>query len=118
MREEWEDGTWSAWDGQRTAWFSCWSVRDGDTPVPAADLLESFAGRTGLDGEEVELSAGGTLLGRGVIGPHEEDGKPLWNLKALSATDGRIALLNLYYHDEADREWALSQWRALTCEDE
>jgi hypothetical protein len=33
----------------------------------------------------------------------------------LSAVDGRIALCNLFYHDEADREWALGQWRALTC---
>src|SRR5262249_12527337 len=33
MAEEWKEGSWSAWDGDRTVWFSCWSVRRDDGPV-------------------------------------------------------------------------------------
>jgi hypothetical protein len=114
MLEEWKDDTWSAWDGGRTVWFSCWSVRREDGPVPARELLASFTERTGLEGESVELESEG-MVGRGAIGPYEEDGQEMWNLKALSAVDGLVALCNLFYHDEADREWAISQWHALKC---
>ena len=109
-----KDDTWSAWDGGRTVWFSCWSVRREDGPVPARELLASFTERTGLEGESVELESEG-MVGRGAIGPYEEDGQEMWNLKALSAVDGLVALCNLFYHDEADREWAISQWHALKC---
>jgi hypothetical protein len=114
MTEGWKDGNWSAWDGERTVWFSCWNVQREDTPVPANELLTTFSERTGLDGEVVEFQDDG-LVGRGAIQPHEEEGREMWNLKAFSAVAGRIALCNLFYHDEADREWALTQWRALKC---
>jgi hypothetical protein len=114
MLEAWKESTWSAWDGERTLWFSCWNIEQDDEPVPAAELLARFAERIDLSGEAVQLKVG-KLIGRGAIRPYEEDGEEMWNLKVLSAVDGRIALCTLVYHDEADREWALSQWRALTC---
>lgn len=114
MSEQWKDSTWSAWDGERTVWFSCWNVQRGENPVPADELLERFVKSTGLEGKPVELDSEG-MIGRGAIGPYEEDGEQLWNLKGLSAVDGRVALCNLYYRDEADREWAMKQWHALTC---
>jgi hypothetical protein len=114
MVEEAKDGNWSAWDGERTVWFSCWNVESDDAPVPADELLATFSERTGLEGEVVEFQEDG-MVGRGAIQPYEEDGEEMWNLKAFSAVPGQIALCNLFYHDEADREWALTQWRALKC---
>src|SRR5262245_9958593 len=34
MSEKWEEGTWCAWDGERTIWFSCWTFQaeDGSRP--------------------------------------------------------------------------------------
>ena len=74
MAELWEDGTWSAWDGERTVWFSNWQARRGNHPVPAAELVEQFAERTGLEGERVDLDVEG-MVGRGAISPYEEDGE-------------------------------------------
>jgi hypothetical protein len=31
-----------------------------------------------------------------------------------SAVAGRLALCNIFYPDEADRDWAIATWHALT----
>ena len=110
--EKWEEGSWCAWDGERTVWFSCWSfnTEDGDPPRPD-ELLDRIPEE--FKGEQLNHSYK-NLIGRAVIGPHEgEDGEAMFNLKGFSAIPGGLALCNIYYHKESDRQWAIQQWHTL-----
>jgi hypothetical protein len=111
MSEEWQEGTWSAWDGERTVWFTCWRFepRDGGSRPPE-DLLRTA--HKDFRGELLEHRAG-ELLGQASVQEYEEDGDEMWNLKAFSAVPGRLALCNIYYHDEDDRSWAIDTWHKL-----
>jgi hypothetical protein len=111
FEEQWEKGTWSAWGGGRTIWFSCWSYeREGDAPRSAEDILANR--RWDYEGEELTHRKG-PLVGRAVRRPYEEDGERMWNLKGLSAVPGGLALCNIFYPDESDAEWAVRQWHSL-----
>jgi hypothetical protein len=108
-----EDKTWSAWDGQRTVWFSNWGLTKQDgAPVPAAEVLEAMKLPPGKT--LIRHRAGG-LVGKAQRGETEEDGEKLLNLKAFSAVDGKAALCNVFYHDPADDDWAVATWHSLTC---
>jgi hypothetical protein len=111
MAEEWtDDGRWSAWDGERTVWFSAFTLQkpDGSTPT-AEECLERL---TPPAGEAVEYR-GERVLGRAGFGPYEEDGEQLWQLNARSAVAGAAALCNIFVRDPADRDWAIATWQSL-----
>lgn len=111
--EEWEENgeTWSAWHGGRTIWFTSWSVcGENDETLSAREIIDS---RTWPERGEFIDHAEGAMLARAVFLPTEENGQPLWNLKAYTAVDGNFALCNIYVHDEADRQWAIDTWKAL-----
>jgi hypothetical protein len=111
MAEKWEDNTWSAWDGQRTVWFSNWGLtRKDGSPVPAAEALKVM---TIPEGKPVRHKEG-SLIGRGGLRETEEDGEVLQNLMAISAVDGKTALCNIFYHDKGDYDWAVATWHSLT----
>jgi hypothetical protein len=111
MTELWEDNTWSAWDGQRTVWFSNWSITTkDDAPVPAAEVLQAMQ----LPEGDLIHHRDGDLIGKAILGETEEDGEELLNLKAFSAVAGKAALCNIYYHDEDDQDWAMATWHSLT----
>jgi hypothetical protein len=111
LAEEWETNgqTWSAWLGGRTVWFTSWSLRAGEEPQPAGEILRDL---DLPDGETFEF-ASGNVLGRAVFVAHEEDGDRLWNLKAYSAVDGGFALCNVFVEHRDDLDWALDVWRTL-----
>ncbi len=111
MAEKWdEEGTWCAWDGQRTIWFTAFSrTNDDGTAVPARNILDKSADG---DGELFEFSSE-TVLGRAHFAPYEEDGEELWNLKVRVAANGAFAICNFYFHDEQDRDWAISTSKSL-----
>jgi hypothetical protein len=111
MAEEWEDLTWSAWDGQRTVWFNNWSItRQDGSPVPAEAVLDAMKLPKG---DLIDHRHDG-LIGKAIVDETEEDGEVLQNLKAFSAVDGKSALCNIYYHDKDDFDWAISTWHSLT----
>jgi hypothetical protein len=111
MAEMWEDNTWSAWDGDRTVWFSNWSLtKKDDTPVPAAEVLKAMS----LSEGDVIRHRDGKLIGRACLRDTEEDGEELINLQAFSAVNGKAALCNIFYHDENDYDWAVETWHSLT----
>jgi hypothetical protein len=112
MAEAWEGLTWSAWDGQRTVWFDNWGISDKDgSPLPADAVLEVMQ----LPAGDLIHFRHGELIGKALLGETEEDGERLLNLKAVSAVEGRSALCNIFYHDEADYDWAVATWHSLTC---
>src|SRR5262249_25542268 len=111
MAEKWDDNTWSAWDGERTVWFSCWSLSKKDgTPVPAADVLRA------MDLPEGKLIGHRDkhLVGKAIGQVTEEDGKKLINLMAYSAVDGKAALCNIFFPDKKDSDWAIETWHSMT----
>lgn len=111
MAEEWDEGTWSAWDGRRTVWFTSWSLTtQKDEPVPAAEALQSMNLREG----KVIRFRKDKLIGKAVRRETEEDGETLRNLQAYSAVDGKAALCNVFYPDPADDDWAVETWHSLT----
>ncbi len=113
MTESWEGHTWSAWDGQRTVWFSNWSLTKKDkasTPVPAAEVLKAMK----LPDGDVIHHREKKQIGKAILGETEENGEKLINLKAFSAVDGKAALCNIFYHDKTDYDWAVATWHSLT----
>jgi hypothetical protein len=110
MAEEWDEGTWSAWDGRRTVWCTAFTFRPKAGGEPTAE--ETLAGMTLEEGERLE-HRGDKIIGRAVLGPHEEDGRQLWRLSARSAVAGSAVLCNVFFDDPGDRDWAIRTWRSL-----
>lgn len=111
MAQKWDELLWSAWDGERTVWFSNWGITNKGTPVPAEECLAAM--KLPDPDAEVIRHRDGELVGKAVRGVSEEDGEELLNLKAFSAVDGKAALCNVFYHDDADDEWAVRTWHSL-----
>jgi hypothetical protein len=110
MAEEWEDGSWSAWDGVRTVWVTAWNINTGQKKPTA---VRTLAEMELPDGEVIHHKADG-LVGKAIWKPYEENGEQLWNLKAFSAVPGKAALCNVYVPKASDRAWALATWKSLT----
>jgi hypothetical protein len=110
MAEEWDKGTWSAWDGQRTVWCTTFTFQRRAGGEPSAE--ETLEGMKLEAGERFE-HRGDKIIGRAVLGPHEEDGRKLWRLSARSAIAGSAVLCNVFFNDIADRDWAIQTWRSL-----
>jgi hypothetical protein len=111
MTEAWEEGTWSAWDGQRTVWFTAWSFKaNDDSPIPAAKVLKELTLR---EGDPIQHRQD-RLIGKAVVRETEEEEKVLQNVNAFSAVDGKAALCNIFYEDKADYDWAVATWHSLT----
>jgi hypothetical protein len=113
MAEEWdEEGTWSAWDGRRTVWFSSFTLtaEDGDKPS-AATILQS---RELPEGERFQHQ-GQRVQGIATFSPHEEDGKAIWRLSGQTAASGTLGVSNVFVPTQEDRDRALEIWRSLDC---
>jgi hypothetical protein len=113
MAEEWDEKgrSWSAWDGRRTVWFSCFTRQKPDGSAASAE--ETLAGAAPLpEGEGLDYQREG-LVGRAALTPYEEDGEAMWNLKAYAAVAGNLALCNVFFHNLADRDWAVATWHSL-----
>jgi hypothetical protein len=114
LAETWDDGLWKAWDQTRTVWFNWWRLEGKDGGKPSAEQLLNTAKFPDDEGGEWFDHHAGNLIGRAVLKPHEENGERLWNLCARSALAGRLALCNVFFRDEADRDWAIATWHSLT----
>lgn len=111
MAEQWDEhGTWSAWDGQRTVWFTSYTLEKKNDEPPTA--VESLEGSLLPEGERIE-HRGDRVIGRAVLAPYEEDGEKLWQLSARSAVAGGLVVCNIYIKNLADRDWAISTWQSL-----
>lgn len=112
LRENFEDGTWSAHDDGRTVWVTSFAVDGnlgaGGDAADAAALLEHKL----PPGERLTLQVGRRV---GVASLHktEEDGTALWCLQAQSALPGMLAMCSIYFEDEAHRAWAIATWHSL-----
>ena len=83
--------------------------KEDEEGLSPSEILDS---RTWPDGEIIE-HAEGDLLGRAVFVECEEEGQPMWNLKAYSAVEGNFALCNIYLQEKTDLPWALEVWKSL-----
>jgi hypothetical protein len=112
MAESWdEEGTWSAWDGDRTLWFTAFTREHSDgRKIPAQEVLEEASD---LPEEERLEFQNEEIRGQACFVPYQEEGEELWNLKAQVAADGAFAICNIYVHDPADRDWAVQVWQSL-----
>jgi hypothetical protein len=111
MAEEWDtEGTWSAWDGERTVWFTAFTRKNDDgSDMSAQDIL---AAASDIGRETIKFQAE-RVIGRAALLPYDENGEQLWNLKAQVAAAGAFAVCNIYFHEMCDREWAISTWKSL-----
>jgi hypothetical protein len=111
--EEWdEEGTWSAWDGRRTVWFSSFAFSGDDGSQPSTD--ETLQSRDLPEGERFEHHGEG-VVGIASFSPQEEDGQAMWNLSGLTAAAGRLGVSNVFVPTRQDLDWALDTWRSLDC---
>lgn len=110
--ERWEnDGeNWVCWFEERSIWFTSLSFQKQDETVPdPAEILEEFPLP---DGEPVALECTGAV-GNAVVGVFEEEGENQLQLQGRAAIPGGVALVNVSFADERDREWAVATWRSL-----
>jgi hypothetical protein len=100
-----EDGTWSAFDGQRTLWFSSFRVGDGgERPKNDRDLLSSGP----LDGDPVELALAPLPYRASVKTRDDGDGAgPYRILQAEVASLGSLAVLTVAFSEPGDLELAV-----------
>ena len=109
--EKWDDEgkTWCAWDEGRTIWFTSFALESDKEPArPAEECLELMP----LEGEGERFDHRQEhLVGRAIWAPGEEDGEPVWQLQALTATPGGAALLTICVEDPKDKDWAIRAWR-------
>jgi hypothetical protein len=111
MIENWtRDGLWHAQGPNRAVWFCWWELQKDNGARPTArELIDS---RKLPAGERLELQEG-SLVGRAVFQPFEEEGKWIWNLMCFTAVDGNLAMLNIFIDDQNQRDWAMGVWRSL-----
>lgn len=116
---EWVDeDRWAAWDSSRgTVWVSPLSLAKQDgSPVPAEELVTKLPADAPPDPTLARRED--RLVGRGAfldVDPEATEGSRL-NLQAFAATDGHLAVFNVYLTDPDDRAWAIETWRSL-CRD-
>ena len=109
LAEAWESEgqAWSAWHGGRAVRFTSWTVRDGDDPEPACDILRDLELP---EGETFEHESG-PVRGRACF--CRQDDEDRWALKAYSAVDGGFAECDVFVKDRDDLPWALEVWQTL-----
>lgn len=106
-----DDGTWSAWDGTRSIYFSSFVLkRPGGKKASARDTLREAPLPDGKRWEH----RGERTIGTAVFSRCEEDiGGRSWQLNGRMAVDGTLAVCEIIVPSEADRDWALSVWRSI-----
>jgi hypothetical protein len=113
IRREDDGRTWTAWDDEITVW-----LRDQSLGHPERDALPTpsqavAAARRNLPpGEPVEKLAG-RVVGEAVFDAHVEDGRTVGRLSGVAAAGNRLAVLNIFLRDPADRARAVDLWRTL-----
>jgi hypothetical protein len=107
------DDDWKAFDQTRSVWFHYWRLEgeDGSTP-PAEQLLEAIKLPDEEDAEWLEYK-GEKVIGRASLKEYEEEGERRWNLSGRSAVPGQVALCNIFYRNESDRDWAIATWHSM-----
>ncbi len=110
LAEAWEEQgqTWTAWYGGRGVRFTSWSVREGEDPQPAREVLDELE----LPEGDVIERREGPLLGRAVFCPEEQETGP-WALHAYAAVDGGFARCDVLVKGRDDLAWALDIWKTL-----
>ena len=111
--ETWdEQGTWSAWDGARTLWFTSFGMKDADGKDRLATVEETLAGLPRLEGETTAF-AEGKVRGIASLGRGRVKGVELQQLRAYAAAPANAAVLTSAFETGADPAWAYDVWRSL-----
>lgn len=111
--ETWdEQGTWCAWDGTRTLWFTSFSMKDAKGADRSATVEETLAGLPNLEGEKSAFTAG-KVRGIAALGRGHDKGVELQQLRAYAAVPANAAVLTLCFELETDPTWAYEVWRSL-----
>ena len=111
---EWdEERNWTAWNRSRTIWFRrIGFTKPGGALPTAGESLE--VGKKSLpEGTPVERIESAGIIGEGIYGPTEDDGRTVWRLSGVAGTVGQLAICNIYIEDESDRDWAVETWLSL-----
>lgn len=111
MAEDWtEEGNWHAWDGWTTVWFNSLSIEKKDGSKPSAEeLLNSFKPD---EGEEIRFE-GERPVGSAAIRCCVEDDEESWQLSGRLAVAGSVAIVNIYFANEDDRESVIAIWNSI-----
>jgi hypothetical protein len=105
-----EDGSWSAWDEERTIWVSTMEVKKKDgTPVEARELLEAME----LPAGETFQHKDGSMQGKACLLEAEENGEKTFQLRGYTAIEGRVATCTICISSAAHSTWAVEQWKML-----
>lgn len=115
--ESWDErGTFSAWEGSQSIWFT--SLTATFTSQASPSSREALAGLPPLSGEILE-EEDGPLLRRAAFGVGEEDGRRVNELHAHVAYGAQVAIATICFEHDDERDWALNTFRSiLRTEDE
>jgi hypothetical protein len=110
----WDDErTWTGWNATRTVWFHPvgFTKPDGSRPTPAEAVA---VGRRSLpEGQPVPPIDRDGLRGEAVFGEAEEEGRRVWRLSGVTATEGQLVVCHVYSQTADDRDWAVRTWHSL-----
>lgn len=109
--ERWDErGTFSAWEGAQSFWFT--SLTATFTSQAAPSSREALAGLAPLGGDVFEEEDAG-LLRRASFGVGEDEGRTVHELRAHIAYGAQVAIATICFEHDADRAWALNTFRSI-----
>ncbi|MBK8169983.1 MAG: hypothetical protein IPK60_06530 [Sandaracinaceae bacterium] len=109
--ETWDaQGTFCAWDGTRTVWFTSVSYTPAGDPNPSIE--ETLAGLPPLPGETLTETEG-RVLRRASFTEGSEGDQTFKQLNAYVGFSGQAGIATICFEDPDDQEWALSTWRSI-----
>ncbi|HYV67927.1 MAG TPA: hypothetical protein VE964_16930 [Myxococcales bacterium] len=106
--EKWDEGTFTAWSGDRTVWFTSYSVERAHPP--SIEELRSYASPASLGTwERIEQP----LIGLASLERSKENDEEYWSLSTHTAIQTGFVICTICFVDDGDRDWALSTWRSI-----
>ncbi len=111
---EWDDErTWIGWNCSRTVWFHAVGFTKPDGSRPTAAEAVAMGRRSLPPGTPVPTIDRDGLRGDAVFGEVEEDGRQVWRVSGITATEGQLVVCHVYVEDPDDRDWAIQTWHSL-----
>ncbi len=111
---EWDDErTWIGWNASRTVWFHAVGFTKPDGSRPSAAEAVAIGRRSLPPGTAVPSIDRDGLRGDAVFGEVEEDGRRVWRVSGVTATEGQLVVCHVYVENPDDRDWAVQTWHSL-----
>jgi hypothetical protein len=107
-----EDGTWRAWDHERTVRVTSLSFSSTSGRTKSAEEL--IAGHANEQGIPSITHREGNLIATAGIKQTQEAGEEYWVLSGLTAVPDHLAICTVAFDEFKYREWAVETWKSLS----